>query len=99
MWTAYHSLTDSLPDKGQEVVTRLTNQAMSYVWGFQDAGGEVKDTERASQFGWAYGIVAGRYEHAQIGSRPAIQDAWRSWQEHGEIRNYNGERLDVVHPS
>lgn len=96
-WMRHHKLVTDERLRSWQAVTieRLTDQAIGYVWGFQDAGGEVKDTQRSTEFGRRYGIVAARFELAQIGSRPPIQDAWRSWQEHGEIRDYSGRRLDT----
>lgn len=95
VYTTFHSLADELTGFKAAEVNRLMDQAISYVWGFQDAGGEVKDTQRSTEFGWAYGVVAARFVREESGSRPPIQDAWRSWQEHGEIRDYNGKRIDI----
>jgi hypothetical protein len=85
-----------VPEHARATVRTLTDQAIAYVWGFQDAGGEVRDTQRSTEFGWAYGTVAAKFEWQSggMGSRPPIQDAWRSWQEHGEIRDYRGRRID-----
>ncbi len=93
-YTRYHGLLDRLSGYKRESVERLTDQAIGYVWGFQDAGGEVKDSNRATDFGWRFGIVCARVELEEISGRGPIQDAWVSWQKHGEIRDYNGRRLD-----
>lgn len=95
-FTRYNNALADVPPHVLPTVERLCSQAVSYVWGFQDAGGDVKDTERSTEFGYAYGVVAAKYERyvAGIGSRPPIQDAWRSWQAYGEIRDWNGARLD-----
>lgn len=85
----------TMPSK-LETIHTLQAQAIAYVWGWQDAGGDVKDTERSSAFGWAYGTVAALYESGSIGSRPPIQDAWQSFRQHGEIRDYNGRALDQL---
>lgn len=77
-------------------IETLYSQAIAYVWGWQDAGGDVRDSERATAFGYAYGTVAALYEGSAIGSRPPIQDAWQSFREFGEIRDYNGRALDRV---
>lgn len=92
----YRTALADVPEVSRATVERLCSQAVSYVWGFQDAGGEVKDTERSTEFGYAYGIVAAKYEWMRngLGSRPPIQDAWRSWQQFGEIRAWDGARLD-----
>lgn len=81
-----------------EKVELLQGQAISYVWGWQDAGGDVKDSGRASAFGYAYGTVCALYELNAIGSRPPIQDAWTSFQQFGEIRDWTGRVLDTVTP-
>lgn len=94
-YTRYNEALGEVPNRLQSEVDRLCSQAVSYVWGFQDAGGEVKDTGRSTEFGYAYGTVAARYAAERLGAmRPPIQDAWRSWQEHGDIRDYNGRPLD-----
>lgn len=98
VYDTYYQLHERLgAGTARDRAVELHAQAISYVWGYQDAGGEVKDTQRSTEFGWAYGVVALRYELSQLGMRPPIQDAWRSWQEHGEIRSwaYGGtQRLD-----
>lgn len=95
-YARYHEALKLVPERSRPTVDRLCSQAVSYVWGFQDAGGEVKDTERSTEFGYAYGVVAAKYETQGngVGSRPPIQDAWASWQVHGEIRDWNSNRLD-----
>lgn len=94
-FTRYRDALADVPETARATVDRLCSQAVAYVWGFQDAGGTVRDPERSAEFGYAYGIVAAKYEWQRdgLGSRPAIQDAWRSWQEYGEIRAWDGERL------
>jgi hypothetical protein len=84
-----------LPGARPEIES-LTDKAIAYVWGYQDAGGEVRDTQRSTEFGWAYGTVAAKAEWLTggLGMRPPIQDAWKSWQEHGEIRDWQGRRID-----
>lgn len=94
----YRTALAQAPEHALAEVDRLCSQAVSYVWGFQDAGGEVKDTERSTEFGYAYGVAAARYATpgTGVGMRPPIQDAWASWQAHGEIRDYRGHRLDLA---
>lgn len=100
-YTRFNAAIDAIGigSRGQEYLRdeagRLCSQAVSYVWGFQDAGGEVKDTARSTEFGYAYGVVAAKYAAGRLPSRPPIQDAWRSWQSHGEIRDWSGTRLDA----
>jgi hypothetical protein len=97
--SAYGRFREALarvPEASVKVVERLQGQATAYVWGFQDAGGD-KDTGVSIEFGYAFGVVAAKYEWPSggIGSRPNIQDAWQSWREHGEIRDwFTGRRLD-----
>lgn len=93
-YARYHEAFKGVPERLKATVDRLCSQAVSYVWGFQDAGGEVKDTERSTEFGYAYGVVCARYELGGHGMRPPIQDAWKSWQQYGEIRAWDGKRLD-----
>lgn len=81
-----------LPDMRN--VEAFVNKAIGYVWGFIDAGGKVGDREAAHDFAWTYGIVAIRYEAGETNMMPDIAFAWRTWQEHGEIRDYSGNRLD-----
>jgi hypothetical protein len=98
VYNTFYALIERLKTDGRpaavERVHELMAQATSYVWGFQDAGGEVKDTERSSSFGFAYGIVAARFELNSNFMRPPIQDAWRSWQKTGDIRDWDGKQLD-----
>jgi len=68
-------------------VDRQASQATAYVWGFQDAGGEPRDTGRASEFGWAYGTIVARHVTDRLGALPSIPEAWQSWRVHGEIRD------------
>jgi hypothetical protein len=93
----YRDALVDVPEREVATVERLCSQAVSYVWGFQDAGGEVKDTERSTEFGYAYGVVAAKcaWMRDGLGSRPPIQDAWKSWQQYGEIRSWGNERLDA----
>lgn len=95
-FTRYRNALADVPEGSRATVDRLRSQAVSYVWGFQDAGGAVKDTDISTEFGYAYGIVAAKYEWMRdgLGSRPPIKDAWRSWQAYGEIRAWDGARLD-----
>lgn len=91
----YRDALENVPAHARPTVDMLCSQAVAYVWGWQDAGGEVRNTERSTEFGYAYGTVVARYEARWISSYPPIQDAWRSWQEHGEIRDYTtGKTLD-----
>lgn len=93
-YTRFNALLDKLSGHARDEADRLCSQAVSYVWGFQDAGGEVKDTNRSTEFGYAYGIVRAKCALSMISSAPPIQDAWKSWQEFGEIRSWDGKRLD-----
>ena len=93
-YVRYNDAIDLVPARERATVDRLCSQAVAYVWGFQDAGGAIRDTERSTEFGYAYGVVAARFALG-TGGRPPIQDAWSSWQEHGEIRDWDGKRLDV----
>jgi hypothetical protein len=95
-FAAIKVLSEWHPSKSERA-QELRAQAVSYVWGWQDAGGELKDSERASNFSWAYGTVAALFE-IHGGARPPIQDAWKSWMQYGEIRDYDGRALDRVSP-
>jgi hypothetical protein len=53
--------------------------ALSYVWGWQDAGGATKDSLQAGDFADAYGLHAARYAADKIGYRTNIPRAWRRW--------------------
>lgn len=90
-WTAFENARADVPESRMRTVTVLEAQALAYVWGFQDAGGEVKDSSRATEFAWAYGIIAAHYESGKASSRPPIQDAWRSWNEFGEIIDWQDQ--------
>lgn len=84
-WDAFQKAREEVPESRMRTVIVLEAQALAYVWGFQDAGGEVRDTARSTEFAWAYGTIAARYESGKDGMRPPIQDAWKSWNEFGEI--------------
>lgn len=60
-------------------VEELQAQAVSYVWGWQDAGGDTRDTGVSTEFGNYYGIIAAQYALEIIYSRPPIQDAWQTY--------------------
>ncbi len=96
-WLLYHEACKCLTAEKRGNAELLHAQAVAYVWGFQDAGGEDHDTARSSLFGNAYGLVAARFEAEEIHFRPPITDAWRSWQEYDEIRAWlfgQTQRLD-----
>lgn len=106
----YYRVHDSLPQSGRMQAEFMRGQALAYVWGWQDGRSDLHktynlgkitsvyraDSEVADAFSWAYATVVALMEAHTITNRPPIQDAWRSWLEHGEIRDYNGRALDRV---
>jgi hypothetical protein len=78
-----------------ERVNELVGQALAYVWGWQDAKNDAKDSGQASEFAYAYGVARARVDLGQASSCPAIHEAWKSWMAHREIRDYNGRALNA----
>lgn len=59
-------------------------QAMSYVWGYQDARGEC-DSDQSFQFAVAYRSRKEAYLSERTFWMPNIADAWKEWLATGEI--------------
>lgn len=57
----------------------LIMQAMGYVWGWQDAGGDPKDSQHAWDFAYWYGVKVVEYMAEQRHSRGPVQDEWQRW--------------------
>lgn len=53
--------------------------AMGYVWGWEDAGGELPAVGLGHAFAEAYSIVANEYNEARAMTRPSVRSAWREW--------------------
>lgn len=81
----YITLFQSLPEHQLAGVDSLRQQAISYVWGWQDGRGDEKDTDVSIRFGTAYGIHAAEYALGRRGSRRNIGDAFKQWQTNGVI--------------
>ena len=60
-------------------------QAISYVWGRQDAGESEHDTQVSIAFADAYGLHALEYETGRSGHRRMLRDAYARWVETGGI--------------
>lgn len=69
----------------QKALELLQAQAISYVWGWQDARGDEKDSEKAWEFGQAYRLHALLFAEEKQGYRNNIPDAWKKWSESGAI--------------
>ncbi len=79
------SLLARVPKFKQGEVKELHAQAIGYVWGWQDARGE-HDTSVSWDFGIAYCIHAAYFALEVNSFRRPIHEAFKSWQEFGEIR-------------
>lgn len=78
-WTELEAAKSLLGPTGRETVTILESQAVSYVWGRQDAGESARDTGYSIEFGRAYGMHAARYEAQKVCYRNNIQTAFERW--------------------
>lgn len=54
-------------------------QAMGYVWGWQDAGGDPKDTQHAWDFGYWHGVKVCEYRAEVRHSLGPVQDEWQRY--------------------
>jgi len=87
LYERYRAIRNTLDEHSAIEISAQCRSAAAYVWGWQDAQQE-RDTDEATRFGWAYGIVAALYETYVIGFRPPIGSAFKSWRECGHIRDY-----------
>lgn len=63
----------------QTEVLRMQYQAIGYVWGWQDAGRDDKDTSASWQFGIAFAIHCAEYALELSAYRTNIADAYRKY--------------------
>lgn len=78
-FTQLGEAVERVPQPRRGEVATLSAQARAYVWGWQDAGRHVHDSDVATRFAIAYGIHAARYAAGTIGHRHNIQGAWTRW--------------------
>jgi hypothetical protein len=83
----YRKLADRLSESDARTVDFLRGQAVSYVWGRQDAGESGRDTAYSNMFGYAYGIQAARFVLGEIGTRTTIENAFLSFRNYGAVAN------------
>jgi len=76
---------ETLPERSRPVVDSLHLQAMTYVWGRQDAGDGERDTGVSQEFADAYGRHAAAHALELIGFRRNIQDAYDVWRSGSDI--------------
>lgn len=76
---------EQLPTATRIDVMRLHYQAVSYVWGYQDAVGGVRDSGEAWNFGLAYWdhVLSHREGNS---SQTSLKDAFQAWRASGEIK-------------
>lgn len=79
LYGRFFHLRNSLSVSAQTTVNELHGQATSYVWGWQDAGGDPYDSADATAFGIAYGLYAAMFAAQKIHSRSPIKDAYGWW--------------------
>lgn len=75
------NMLGSLPTFEAAQVRTLKAQAVSYVWGWQDAGGSERDSGVAWEFGMAYGIHAAEFAAQQRCYRLPIQVAFKAFRD------------------
>lgn len=63
----------------QVAIERHTQAAIAYVWGRQDAGEGLRDSQAAWHFGQAYGAHRALYEREQNHWATNIRDAFEVW--------------------
>jgi hypothetical protein len=96
-YAQFETALEAVPERSRATVRELRAQAVSYVWGWQDASTDAEhETDVSIAFGYAYGIVAARFAAGAHWSRPPIHDAWASWRKFGDIRDYSGRVLNAV---
>jgi hypothetical protein len=77
--TELTGLIDKIGAAGQDETLRMIAQPVGYVWGWQDARGEPKDTHESWQFSRAYGLHVARYQYGTLGHRHTVADCFRAW--------------------
>jgi hypothetical protein len=77
---------DELPELLQPGVQSLWDQAVTYVWGFQDGAKEEADSGEAWAFGLKYWEHSLEYVTQKIHCRNNIPGAFKRWRETGEIK-------------
>ncbi|SFI80654.1 hypothetical protein SAMN05216275_10539 [Streptosporangium canum] len=76
-----------LPDWKSSQAFVLSEQACAYVWGFQDASGEPKNSDEAWDFSMAYWAHALDFLSEKSPVRISIPKAFKVWRETGEIKD------------
>jgi hypothetical protein len=79
----YLEMLERVPEYRRPTVETLHEQAISYVWGWQDAlrsAGVERDTGDSSDFGAAYGLYA-CYHELRGWSRISIERAFKAWRD------------------
>lgn len=80
-YAEYRAALERVPEYRRIDVEILEAQAVSYVWGRQDAGESVRDTGWSTDFGHAYGLHAARFAASEICYRMNIERAFLRWRE------------------
>lgn len=75
-WETLNDAKQALSERRQIAVEIAQAQAISYVWGRQDAGEDMKDTGFSIDFGRAYALHVCWYESQQICYRRNIESAF-----------------------
>jgi hypothetical protein len=83
--TELRKRASALPEFKRREPQRLYEQALTYVWGWQDRGGE-HDSYQADEFALAYWEHALNYAEGKSSCRYNLRDAFTSWHETGEIK-------------
>ena len=77
----------------REEVQSLRGQALSYVWGWEDASGvrNVRTDHDSWHFANAYGLYAAEFAAGKRSSRSPIQQCWKQWKATGSVLPLEGE--------
>lgn len=86
VWDEIARVCEGFSEAKHNEVSRMMARAEGYAWGYQDRGPKAEyDTQKALDFAKAYALHAARYEAGKIGFRRNVADAYKRWQETGEI--------------
>ena len=76
----WHQVLALVPDIHRNEVDSLFAQAISYVWGREDAGDQILDASWGWNFAMAYGKHAAAFASEMISHRHPLAEAYRMFQ-------------------
>lgn len=93
--TRYYDIIARLRPDEAAMVKENNRMAMTYVWGWQDARGEERDTLESQVFGRMFGIVSALHMLNKCAG-PNIASAFKSFRESGHIMDWHVGELRAL---